>query len=103
VPADRTHTFYQYCAYVPDRDAVVDACLRRGVDIETLHVDVCPELELFRASRSVAAGALETKGTIQIPVYESLTDADLDRVITMVGEAVQLVEAVGRTPAARHL
>ncbi len=27
-PADRTHAFYQYCAYVPERDGIVDACLQ---------------------------------------------------------------------------
>jgi dTDP-4-amino-4,6-dideoxygalactose transaminase len=98
VPPDRTHAFYQYCAYVPARDAVVAACLRRGVDIETLHVDVCTELDLFGASRSVAPGAQETTRTIQIPIYESLDDAHLDRVAAVVGDSVSSLEAV--VPAA---
>ena len=98
VPPDRTHAFYQYCAYVPARDAVVEACLRRGVDIETLHVDVCTELDLFRTSRSVATGALETTRTIQIPIYESLADSHIDRVATVIGDAVRSLEAV--SPAA---
>jgi dTDP-4-amino-4,6-dideoxygalactose transaminase len=93
VPPDRTHAFYQYCAYVPARDAVVDACLHRGVDIETLHVDVCTELDLFRMAGSVAPGALETTRTIQIPIYESLTDAQLDRVAAVVREAVSSLDA----------
>jgi dTDP-4-amino-4,6-dideoxygalactose transaminase len=55
-PSDRTHAYYQYCAYVPERDAVVEACLKRAVDIETLHVDVCAEVELFGKPRLPRAG-----------------------------------------------
>lgn len=95
VPADRTHTFYQYCAYVPARDAVVNACLRQRVDIETLHVDVCTELDLFPASRAPAPGAIEASKTIQIPVYEALEDAHVDRVAAVVRDAVLSLEAVG--------
>jgi perosamine synthetase len=88
VPDDRTHVFYQYCAYVPTRDAVVDQCLRRGVDIESLHVDVCTELDLFRASASATPGARMASHTVQIPVYESLTDDQLERVAGVVRDAV---------------
>jgi dTDP-4-amino-4,6-dideoxygalactose transaminase len=94
VPDDRTHTFYQYCVYVPAREAVVDACLRRGVDIETLHVDICTELDLFGASTAATPGALETTQTIQIPVYASLTDAHLERVATVVRDAVRSLGSV---------
>jgi dTDP-4-amino-4,6-dideoxygalactose transaminase len=88
VPADRTHAFYQYCAYVPDRDAVVDRCLRHGIDLETLHVDICSDLPLFGASRAVMPGAAATTATVQIPIYESLTDAQLDRVAEVTRRAV---------------
>jgi dTDP-4-amino-4,6-dideoxygalactose transaminase len=88
VPADRTHVYYQYCAYVPSRDAVVAACLGRGVDIETLHVDLCPEMALFPGPHSPTPGARETTKTVQLPVYESLTDAQRDRVASVVTEAV---------------
>jgi len=97
VPPDRTHVFYQYCVYVPARDAVVEACLRRGVDLETLHVDVCPDLALFGTRHRPAPGARETTGTIQVPIYELLTDMQLDRV----GEAVRdAVVSLERQPAA---
>jgi perosamine synthetase len=95
VPADRTHAFYQYCAYVPSRDGVVDACLRRGIDIETLHVDVCPELDLFGGEHRSAPGAKTTTHTIQIPVYEGLGDDQLERVAQVVRDAALAV----RTPA----
>jgi dTDP-4-amino-4,6-dideoxygalactose transaminase len=91
VPSDRTHTFYQYSAYVPERDIVVARCLRRGVDIETLHVDVCTALDLFGASDRASPGAHETTQAIQIPVYESLTDAELERVASVVRGAVESV------------
>lgn len=100
VPDDRTHAFYQYCAYVPDRDAIVDRCLRRGVDLETLHVDVCSELPLFDASRVVAPGARATTATVQIPIYESLTDEQIDRVADVAREAV--LAQTERATAAMH-
>lgn len=88
VPPDRTHAFYQYCAYVPSRDAVVGRCLNRGVDLETLHVDVCPDLDLFKEmAHSVPLGARRASETVQIPVYESLTDAEVTRVGQVVAEA----------------
>ena len=97
VPPDRTHTFYQYCVYVPSRDVVVDYCLRRGVDLETLHVDLCAELPLFGDGHASAPGARETTGTVQLPIYESLSDTQLDRVAGVLRDAVLSLEA--RTPA----
>jgi len=97
VPPDRTHTFYQYCVYVPSRDVVVDYCLRRGVDLETLHVDLCAELPLFGDGHASAPGARETTGTVQLPIYESLSDTQLDRVASVLRDAVLSLEA--RTPA----
>lgn len=89
VPAGRTHTFYQYCAYVPDRDAVVHGCLKHGVDLETLHVDVCATLPLFAPFAAEAPGATSTTPAIQIPVYESLTPAEVERVASVVRRMAQ--------------
>ncbi len=78
VPADRTHVYYQYCVYGPQRDELVVRCVRRGVDIETLHVDVCSDLELFAGARvepAGAPGARKAAGAMQLPVYSTLTDA----------------------------
>jgi dTDP-4-amino-4,6-dideoxygalactose transaminase len=93
VPPDRTHVFYQYCVYVPSRDAVVDYCLRRGIDLETMHVDLCAELPLFGRAQSVAPGARETTGTIQVPIYEKLTDEQLHQVAAVLRDAVTSLEA----------
>lgn len=100
VPPGRTHVFYQYCVYVPARDAVVEACLRRGVDLETLHVDVCTDVPLFGTGNRAAPGARETTGTIQVPIYEVLTDMQLDRVAEAVRDAVISAEPQS-APAAR--
>lgn len=92
VPPDRTHVFYQYCLYVPSRDAVVEFCLRRGIDIETMHVDLCAELPMFGRTPSAAPGARETVATIQVPIYEKLTDAQLQRVAEVLRDAVVSLE-----------
>jgi dTDP-4-amino-4,6-dideoxygalactose transaminase len=91
VPSKRTHVYYQYCVYGPQRDELVVRCVRRGIDIETLHVDVCPELEMFADSRVVPAGApgaVRAAGAMQIPVYSTLTDAQVERVARVVREVL---------------
>ena len=101
VPSDRTHAFYQYCAYMPGRDAVVLECLKRGVDLETLHVDVCTTLDLFSAFAAPAPGAEQTEQALQIPVYESLTPAEVDRVATVVSQIAARQAAGAEAVAAR--
>jgi dTDP-4-amino-4,6-dideoxygalactose transaminase len=89
VPGDRTHVYYQYCVYVPDRDELVRRCIRRGVDIETLHVDVCTRLPLFADLHpQPAPGAEQAANAVQVPVYASLTDTQVRRVATTVKRAV---------------
>ncbi len=83
VPADRTHVYYQYCVYGPDgpqRDELVVRCVRRGIDIETLHVDVPPDMELFQGATAEAAGARRAAQAIQIPIYAGLTPEQIERV-----------------------
>jgi dTDP-4-amino-4,6-dideoxygalactose transaminase len=98
-PPDRTHVYYQYCAYVADRDRTVLGSLKRGVDLETLHVDVCTELPLFEAFRSEAPGAHETEQAVQIPVYESLTPSEIARVAAVVRESAMPPIAAAPDPA----
>ena len=91
VPAGRTHVYYQYCVYGPQRDELVVRCVRRGVDIETLHVDVCSDLDLFAGARvepEGAPGAHRAAGAIQIPVYSSLTDNQAARVARVVRDVL---------------
>jgi perosamine synthetase len=98
VPPDRTHAFYQYCAHVRSRRAIVNRCLDRGVDLETLHVDVCPDLANFKGfPHAVPLGARQIHDAIQIPVYESLTDAEIARVAQVVAEAAHAQMAATAT------
>jgi dTDP-4-amino-4,6-dideoxygalactose transaminase len=87
VPPGRTHVYYQYCVYGPQRDELVVRCVRRGIDIETLHVDTCSEMELFAGCRVVppgAPGARRAAGAMQIPVYSTLTDQQAARIARVV-------------------
>ena len=101
-PSDRTHVYYQYCSYVPDRDDLVKRCIRRGVDIETLHVDVCSNLPLFADLAPPAApNAERASEAVQVPVYATLTDREVQRVATTVRRAVERRLRTGRAAAAR--
>jgi dTDP-4-amino-4,6-dideoxygalactose transaminase len=87
VPPGRTHVYYQYCVHGPKRDELVVRCVRRGVDIETLHVDVCSDMDLFAGVRVEPAGAPGARAAaraMQIPVYASLTDRQARRVAQVV-------------------
>ncbi len=91
VPSDRTHVYYQYCVYGPeglDRDDLVVRCVRRGIDIETLHVDVPPDMELFAGMTAEADGARRASQAIQVPAYSSLTDEQTTRVAKVVREVL---------------
>jgi perosamine synthetase len=92
-PTDRVHVYYQYCAYTPDRDALVRRCLRSGLDLEYHHMDVCSDLELFGDSRTAAPGARRTVDAVQLPIHAGLSDAQL----RLVAERVQ--RALGRETA----
>ena len=84
-PADREHVYYQYCFYAPDRDEFVRRAIRRGVDVETLHVDVCSDLDLFGAPGR-APGATRASEALQLPAYASL-DEDEVRAVTATNPA----------------
>ena len=88
VPADRSHVFYQYAIYAAHRDEVVRRCLRRGVDVETLHVDVCTRLSLFGDHHTAAPGADKAATAIQLPVYSSLSTDGVRRVASVVRQVV---------------
>src|SRR5262249_8164796 len=91
VPPGCSHVYYQYCVYGPEhvkRDDLVVRCVRRGVDIETLHVDVPPGMELFAGAAAEADGARRASQAIQIPVYSSLTGDQVDRVASVVRDVL---------------
>jgi perosamine synthetase len=86
---DRTHVFYQYAVYASRRDEVVKYCVRHGIDVETLHVDVCTRLPLFGNGHAPAPGAERAAQAIQVPVYADLTDADISSIARTLGEAAE--------------
>jgi dTDP-4-amino-4,6-dideoxygalactose transaminase len=91
VPPDRTHVYYQYCVYGPNgpqRDELVVRCVRRGIDVETLHVDVPPDMELFQGATAEADGARRAAQAMQIPIYAGLTRQQIERVATTVGDVL---------------
>jgi len=93
VPDGYEHVYYQYCVKVPDRWEVVRHAIRHGVDVESLHVDVCPTLEMLGALPenevpSRFPGTARAADAVQLPVYESLLDAEVERVGRTLKEAV---------------
>lgn len=83
-----SHVFYQYSVYVPDREKFVTGCIRRGLDVETLHVDVCPRVSLFKEFSQPCAGADRTAEAVQLPVYASLSDEQVRRVAKVAREVL---------------
>jgi len=104
VPPDRTHVFYQYCLRVPDRDRLVRACIRRGLDIETLHVDVCPQLPLFQPFAAPCPGAARAAQAVQLPAYSSLSEDQMRWISYTVTTALRhtLAAPATITQSARH-
>jgi dTDP-4-amino-4,6-dideoxygalactose transaminase len=72
VPEGCEHVYYQYCVYTPDRDAMVRQALVRGMDLETMHVDVCATLPLFGGGNPATPKAEQAAHVVQLPVYASL-------------------------------
>jgi len=96
IPPGRTHVYYQYCVYVPDRDRLVQRCIRRGLDVETLHVDVCTRLPLFQPS-AAAPGADRAAQAVQLPVYAGLREDQLRWAAGVVQQALEGLLLAGPT------
>ena len=82
---------------------MVRRALLRGVDVETLHVDVCSTLSLF-GSQPPMPGAERAAHAIQLPVYASLRRERARRVaarIRRILERIGTLRAAGRSEAVR--
>lgn len=101
IPADRSHVYYQYCCYVPNTDEIVKRCIRRGVDVAPMHVDVCTQMDLFNDKRSMP-GAEKAASAVQVPVYESLSDEEIDRVARLVRAQVEATRSHARRSSVAH-
>ncbi|HSP61431.1 MAG TPA: DegT/DnrJ/EryC1/StrS family aminotransferase, partial [Pyrinomonadaceae bacterium] len=83
---DVEHVYYQYCIYASDPARVSRRAIRRAVDFETTHVDVCSALPLFKEFAADCPGANITEQAIQLPVYSRLRASDVERVLRVVRE-----------------
>lgn len=95
VPAEIEHVYYQYCVYTSDSVLMSRRAIRRGIDIETTHVDVCSKLKLFKEFRAECPGAEATEKALQFPVYSRLRVSDIDRVLHIVREASKGLPPIG--------
>ena len=86
IPEGQTHVYYQYCPYVPDSAGLVRRCIRRGIDVAPMHVDVCTRMEIFGWKGPATPGAEKAATSVQVPVYESLADHEIERIGRMVRE-----------------
>jgi dTDP-4-amino-4,6-dideoxygalactose transaminase len=83
---DCENVYYQYCLYISDAVRASRRAIRRGVDFETTHTDVCSSLPLFKESGVLCPGAELTASALQLPVYSRLRDSDVERVLRVVRE-----------------
>jgi dTDP-4-amino-4,6-dideoxygalactose transaminase len=98
VPAGSTHAYYQYCVYVPDHEQFVRRAIRRGIDVETMHMDVCPRLPLFRAFRAESPGADRADTVVQLPIHASLSDREVARVAAVASAILATAPVSARSP-----
>ena len=67
-----------------------------------MHVDVCNVLDVFEPYKTECPVAEGTEHTLQLPVYASLDEKDMNRIVRVIREAVRpsgpLVRATERTP-----
>ena len=86
-PLETESVYYQYCIRAADPDLLKHRAIRSGVDVEIMHVDICNVLDLFEGSKTSCPVAEGTEHTLQLPVYASLEERDLDRIISVIREA----------------
>ena len=87
VTSEAEHVYYQYCIYVSDPARAKRRAIRRGVDFETNHVDVCSALPLFNEYAAKCPDAEQTAAALQLPVYSRLRMTDVERVLKVVHDA----------------
>src|SRR5207248_4514474 len=76
--------YYQYCIRASDPDTLKHRAIRAGVDVEIMHVDICNVLDGFEPFKTKCPIAEATEHALQLPVYASLTEKDLERIIKVI-------------------
>jgi perosamine synthetase len=84
---DTKPVYYQYCIRVSDPETLSHRTIRKGIDMEIMHVDICNRLPLFADFHAKCPNAESTERTLQLPVYSSLTREDIERILRVVREA----------------
>jgi perosamine synthetase len=83
---DVESVYYQYCIYTSEPARASRRAIRRAVDFEQTHVDVCSSLSLFKEFAAECPGAETTTRALQLPVYSRLRPSDVERVLKVVRE-----------------
>ena len=91
-PPGTEPVYYQYCIRAADPDTLRHRAIHAGVDVEIMHVDICNVLDLFEPFRTSCPVAEATEDTLQLPVYASLSEQDLDRIINVIRDPLPLGE-----------
>ncbi len=65
---------------MPNSEDLVRRCIRRGIDVAPMHVDVCTRMDLFDWKGGAMPGAETAATSVQVPVYESLADHEIERI-----------------------
>jgi dTDP-4-amino-4,6-dideoxygalactose transaminase len=84
---DAEPVYYQYCIRTSDPETLSHRAIRKGIDMEIMHVDICNRLPIFAEFAANCPNAESTERTLQLPVYEGLTEKDIERIIRVVREA----------------
>jgi perosamine synthetase len=95
VLSEAEHIYYQYCVYLSDPASASRRAIRRGVDFETTHVDVCSALPLFDEFAAECSGAETTTQALQLPVYSRLRMSDVERVLRVVRKVTDDLSPIG--------
>ena len=77
----------KYCIRAADPATLKLRAIRAGVDVETMHVDICNVLNHFDPFKTKCPVAEAAEHTLQLPVYAPLTEKDLDRIIRVIRAA----------------
>ncbi len=98
----RENVYYQYCLYISDAARASRRAIRRGIDFETTHTDVCSSLPLFKESAVLCPGAELTAIALQLPVYSRLRDSDVERVLRVVREVTRDLPPIAEADRELH-
>ncbi len=102
--------YYQFCIRASDPQKLSKHAIRRGIDMEIMHVDICNTLPIFSELWTRCPVAESTDQTLQLPVYSRLQPEDIDRILRVVRESAvdlpvlshQHDPASGRTQSQEH-